>query len=160
MIGDRDGQSYGVRYSVRCDQGWRVTDFEVADTSGRTLAMRSPAPGAWTFADGAPAPAFNGCVDIDLSGTPFTNTLPIRRTDIAGGEIGRPVTFRMLFVLFDTLEPTVEAQLYTPLGPRLFRFETADRSFAADLSVDEDGLVLDYPTLFRRAPVPNVQRLP
>jgi uncharacterized protein len=33
---------------------------------------------------------------------------------------------------------------------RLFRYQALDRSFAADLSVDEDGLVIDYPTLFER----------
>jgi uncharacterized protein len=160
VIGDRDGLFYGVRYSIRCDRGWRVSAFEVAHTTGRTLSMRSRAAGAWVYADGASAPAFDGCLDIDLSGTPFTNTLPIRRADLAGGEAGRPSTFRMLFVPFDTLEPTVEAQHYTPLGPRLFRFENADRSFAADLPIDEDGLVLDYPALFRRLPAPITSRLP
>ena len=160
VIGERDGRSYGVSYSISCDQGWRLTAFVVADTTGRTLSMRSPASSAWAFADGTKAPAFDGCADIDLSGTPFTNTLPIRRANLAGGETGRPVTFRMLFVPFDTLEPTVEPQFYTPLGSRLFRFESADRSFSADLPVDEDGLVLDYPTLFRRLPAPNASRLP
>ena len=160
VIGDGGGRPYGVRYSIRCDRGWRVTAFDIADTTGRTLSMHSPAVGAWAFADGTAAPALGGCLDIDLSGTPFTNTLPIRRADLACGEARRPVTFRMLFVPFDTLEPTVEAQHYTPLGPRLFRFETAARSFRADLPVDEDGLVLDYPALFRRLPAPSTSRLP
>ena len=33
---------------------------------------------------------------------------------------------------------------------RLYRYEAADRSFTADLTVDEDGLVIDYPGLFAR----------
>ncbi len=35
--------------------------------------------GHWRKADGTALPQFDGCVDIDLAGTPFTNTLPIRR---------------------------------------------------------------------------------
>ena len=37
------------------------------------------------------------------------------------------------------------------LGERLYLFENLDGSgFSAELPVDEDGLVLDYPDLFRR----------
>jgi hypothetical protein len=33
---------------------------------------------------------------------------------------------------------------------RLYRYEAVDRSFTADLTVDEDGLVTEYPGLFVR----------
>jgi hypothetical protein len=33
---------------------------------------------------------------------------------------------------------------------RGFRYQALDRSFPADPSVDDDGLVIDYPTLFER----------
>ncbi len=48
---------------------------------------------------------------------------------------------------------TVEAksQAYSRLADRLYLFESLDGSgFRAELSLDEDGLVLDYPDLFRR----------
>ena len=51
------------------------------------------------------------------------------------------------------LEPTVDFRRYRCLEPcRLYRYEAVDRSFSADLPVDEDGVVLDYPTLFDRIP--------
>jgi hypothetical protein len=57
----------------------------------------------------------------------------------------------MLYIPFDTFEPLVDEQRYTCLEQRrIYRYEAVDRSFAADLPVDEDGLVLDYPTLFTR----------
>ena len=37
------------------------------------------------------------------------------------------------------------------LGDRLWRYEGLFRDFVADLLVDDMGLVLDYPQLFRRA---------
>ena len=58
----------------------------------------------------------------------------------------------MLYVPFDTLEAFPDGQRYTALeDDRLYRYEAIDRSFSADLPVDEDGIVLDYPSLFRRA---------
>jgi hypothetical protein len=42
-------------------------------------------------------------------------------------------------------------QAYTRLGDRLYLFEALDASgFKAELAVDEEGIVLDYPQLFRR----------
>ena len=57
----------------------------------------------------------------------------------------------MLYVPFDTFEPIVDEQRYRCLKDgALYRYEAVDRTFAADLPVDRDGLVLDYPTLFER----------
>ena len=89
------------------------------------------------------------CIDIDLAGTPFTNTLPIRRLNLT--RRSGTAKLRMLYVPFDSFEPTVDGQHYTCLEDgRLYRYQAEDGSFTADLPVDEDGLVLDYPTLFRR----------
>ncbi|MFP4903215.1 putative glycolipid-binding domain-containing protein, partial [Paraburkholderia sp. BR14261] len=38
---------------------------------------------------------------------------------------------------------------------REYRYEGIIRDFTANLRVDEDGLVIDYPTLFRRLPPPD-----
>lgn len=58
---------------------------------------------------------------------------------------------KMLYVPFDSFEPTVDGQHYTCLEDgKLYRYQAEDRSFTADLPVDEDGLVIDYPTLFQR----------
>ena len=122
--------------------------------------MRSPAPGAWAYADGAPAPAFDGCVDIDLSGTPFTNTLPIRRADLAARR-GRPAVDLHGCCTYPSTARAGRRRRSTTRrsAPRRFRYEAADRSFAAELPVDEDGLVLDYPALFRRLPALDLRRL-
>jgi len=57
----------------------------------------------------------------------------------------------MLYVPFDTFEAFPDAQRYRTIEPgRLYHYEAVDGTFAADLPLDEDGLVLDYPTLFRR----------
>ncbi|WP_112807405.1 putative glycolipid-binding domain-containing protein [Ensifer sp.] len=149
LIGNRGGAPYGARYRIDCDAGWQVRKLMVDTTDGRSLHLRSDHPGRWATAAGAALPEFDGCIDIDLAGTPFTNTLPIRRLTL--DRQAGTVKLNMLYVPFDTFEPVVDGQHYTCLEDfRLYRYEAEDRSFAADLPVDEDGLVIDYPTLFQR----------
>lgn len=149
LIGDRSGTPYGVHYRIDCDQHWTVLSFTIQTTTGTRLALRSDGHGHWRDDDGRALPEFDGCIDIDLAGTPFTNTLPIRRLGLTRAAGTARLT--MLYVPFDTFRPVRDGQHYTCLEDgRLYRYEAEDRSFRADLAVDADGLVLDYPTLFQR----------
>jgi len=148
VIGERGGRRYGISYRIECDAAWRVRRLDLQTTDGRALQLRSDGDGHWQDGAGEPLPQFRGCIDIDLAGTPFTNTLPIRRLDLPQG--GR-AELTMLYVPFDDFVPCVDGQIYTAIEPGArYRYEAADRSFAAELAVDEDGLVTDYPGLFER----------
>ncbi|OLP53591.1 transcriptional regulator [Rhizobium rhizosphaerae] len=149
IIGGRGGEAYGVRYAIACDTRWHVRHFDIETTNGCSLSLSSDGEGRWFSDDGTPRPALDGCVDIDLAGTPFTNTLPIRRLALRPEDGPRQLT--MLYIPFDRFEPVIDRQIYTCLVPgALYRYQAADRSFSADLPVDADGLVTDYPTLFQR----------
>ena len=95
-----------------------------------------------------------GCLDVDISATPFTNTLPIRRLAL---QPGSTATLIMAYIAAPQMRLRVAQQRYTCLdatstGGR-YRFESLTQgavSFTAELPVDGDGLVLDYPNLFRR----------
>ena len=102
--------------------------------------------------DGAQAPELDGCLDLDIQVTPFTNTLPIRRLDLAAGEIA---DLRAVYVPLPDPVPVPAAQSYACLRPRgrsggLFRYESRASGFGADLPVDSGGFVVDYPDSFRR----------
>ena len=46
---------------------------------------------------------------------------------------------------------TTDRQRYTCLEPdRRYRYESLDRDFTREIEVDDDGLVVTYPGLFRR----------
>lgn len=147
LIGKFEGFDFAMSYEIRLMRDWTFRSLELTRTDGSTLTIESDGVGDWTI-NGRPEPQFYDCVDIDIAATPFTNTLPIRR---ARFELGVPQHFRMVWLPPDTLDPFVEEQVYTQLGPDRFRYRAADGSFEADLSVDADGLVVDYPGLFRRA---------
>ena len=57
----------------------------------------------------------------------------------------------MVYIPMPSLTPVIDEQRYTCIEPgRRYLYEAVDRTFSAELEVDEDGLVVDYPTLFRR----------
>jgi hypothetical protein len=50
------------------------------------ISLRSDGDGRWWKETGEPLAALAGCLDVDFSATPFTNTLPIRRLGLQPGE--------------------------------------------------------------------------
>jgi hypothetical protein len=57
----------------------------------------------------------------------------------------------MAWIFAPDLTVRPQPQAYSRVAERLYRFENLDGSgFQADLPVDEDDIVLDYPNFFRR----------
>ena len=148
VLGNDDGALFRAHYRVRCDAAWRIRAVTIDLLDGRApLHLRADGAGAWTDGAGTALPALAGCIDIDLSISPFTNTLPIRRLAFAVGE-ARVLT--MAYIRAPTLTVGPMRQRYTRLAADRYRYENVDSDFAAELPLDADGLVLDYPGLFRR----------
>jgi len=147
VIGVRNGVSYGLEYQIRCAADWSVRSFDVRLAGGGALRLTADGSGGW-WETGAPRADLAGCVDLDLAATPFTNTLAIRRLDLAPQQ--RRV-IRAVYVAVPSLQATVAAQAYICLEPRLrYRYENLDTSFHAELPMDVNDVVTDYPGLFRR----------
>jgi hypothetical protein len=153
LIGIVGGQAFRAHYILRCDHAWRTRELHVVvlDDGQPTIHLLADGTGHWTTPNGAALPLLDGCVDVDLSATPFTNTLSIRRLS---WQRGQSAELRMVYVEIPSVRLSVERQRYTcletPGTTGHFRFESLPGDFAADLTVDQDGLVVDYPGLFRR----------
>ena len=74
-----------------------------------------------------------------LGCSPSTNTLPIRRLRLA---IGKAHTIQAAWIRFPELDVVKSAQTYTRLDEFTYRYASGD--FAAELTVDDDGLVAAY----------------
>jgi uncharacterized protein len=136
-----------VAYRLECDAAWRFTRLSISvmnATARRTLDVSADGQGHWS-SGGQPLRELDGCVDIDIDCTPLTNTLPIRRLDWSPGT-ARDLDVAYVSVPALTLRPV--RQRYTLLDRDLFRYESG--SFTADLPVDGDGYVTDYPGYWRR----------
>jgi hypothetical protein len=76
---------------------------------------------------------------VDLGCSPSTNTLPIRRLRLAPG---KAATIKAAWVRFPELVVVKAAQTYARLDEFTWRY--ASGTFDAELTVDEDGLVVAY----------------
>lgn len=152
VAGTREGE-YGAHYEVRTDASGRTRAVRLRYVGGPELQLTVDADARWRDAiRDVRLPDLDGCLDVDLGITPATNTLAIRRLGLSVGEarairaayVPLPSQIEGVFV------PSPADQRYTRLGDRLWRYEGLFRSFVAELPVDDLGLVLDYPVLFRR----------
>lgn len=148
VVGERGGTPYGLSYGIALDEAWRVRKLDIRSAGQAQLVLESDGDGRWRDGDGHPLPALDGAIDVDIAATPFTNTLPIRRLDLREGQSAE---LKIVYIPLPSLRPEIDEQRYTCLERgRRYLYEAVDRSFSAELEVDEDGLVIDYPTLFRR----------
>ena len=142
---------FRLTYRLTWDESWRLREAELAvatERSTRSLSLRTDGHGRWRDGDGRTIGELEGCLDIDIWPTPFTNSVPVRREPL---EVGERRQVRMAWVFAPDLTVRPQPQAYTRLADRLYFFENLDGGgFTAQLPVDEDGIVLDYPGLFRR----------
>lgn len=151
LASDDEHGPFRLTYRLAWDESWRLRDAElvvVTERSTRSLSLKTDGEGHWQGGDGRTIDDLDGCVDVDIWPTPFTNTFPIRREPMAVGERRQ---FKMAWICAPDLAVHAKPQAYTRLAERLYLFENLDGSgFRAELPVDEDGIVMDYPGLFRR----------
>lgn len=137
--------SVGLRYRWELDPSWRTRTLHIGRTDAveKSLAIERTGDTSWRV-DGEARPDLSGCHEVDLSATPFCNTLAIRRFGNAAGE------WLALFVEASVLTCQPSRQRYEPLGPRAWRYvdKGVSDGFTARLDLDEEGLVAKYEHLF------------
>ena len=148
-----DGAPLRASYTTEHDALWRFREATVETgplDAPRELHIRRLPDARWEV-DRAPRPDLDGCEDIDLMVTPYTNTPPIAAHSLALGESRK---LRVAWVRFPELEVHAVEQEYTRLdpgtGPERYRYRNLESGFVGELSVDADGLVLDYGPWKRR----------
>lgn len=145
---------YRLRYKIKCDAQWRTRkiDLELYDAHGlRERHFKCDGQGNWHDAELGELGELGGCQDLDISATPFTNTLAFRRLDMKPGE---QVALSVAYVKIPELTLRPVSQRYScnwraPTGA-IVTYEGLFRGFKADLALDADGLVIDYPETWRR----------
>jgi uncharacterized protein len=148
-----DGSAWAVRYSVLVDRSWTTRSVNVSglSASGRwDLCLEADGRGGWHL-DGAPVPDLDGCLDVDLEASVFTNALPVHRLRLAvGADADAPAAYvRAHEARVERLE-----QRYARLadhGERS-RYDYAAPAFGfRDVLVyDAAGLILTYPGIAER----------
>jgi uncharacterized protein len=131
-----------IEYVVAVDADWSpnfVTATITTPTQIRTRHLERDASRHWRL-DGQAAAYLDGCTDVDLGWTPATNTVPIRRLDLA---VGDTATITAAWIRFPELDVVVSPQRYTRLADDCWRYQSGDYDFALTTDV-ATGLVLAY----------------
>lgn len=150
VVADWEGRTLAAQYALHCDAAWRFVRGKVRvtfDGEERQVAIeRLLSSGEWRV-DGRDVPELSGCDDIDLMGSPVTNTLPVRRLHLVADE---PQVFDVAWVVLPTLQVQRARQEYLRVDGQRVRYRSVESDFTATLRLDEDGFVIDYPPYWRR----------
>lgn len=142
-----DGVPCRLEYRVTCDRGWATLGATIEGWLGDTavdVSIEVDAERRWRL-NGEEFPAVQGSLDLDLSFSPSTNLLPIRRLTLVEGEQAEVQAAWLRFPGL-TLEPL--EQRYERLDAATYRYESDGGRFVARLSVRDDGFVTAYPGLW------------
>ena len=148
-----EGTAWAVHYVLRVDEDWRTRFATVVSwTAGgsRRIVLESDGDGRWRV-DQVADPRLDGCLDVDLEASAFTNALPVRRLGLAiGAHAEAPAAYvRATNVAVERLE-----QRYSRVDSRsaalAFEYQAPAFDVACLLRYDRAGLVIDYPELATR----------
>jgi len=175
-LGTSRTRDYVTSWSLETGPDWVTSRLDVAVFGHgwrRSLSLSRSHDGHWSSeaeatgrsvsdGEGMPVPgiqdadAIDGALDCDLALCPVTNTMPILRL----GALDRAVPetrLVMAWVALPSLAVIRSDQLYSSVAPidaaaghGVVRYQSASRDFVADLTVDPEGLVIDYPQLAKR----------
>jgi uncharacterized protein len=157
---------YRLDYQLETDQGFVTSRLRVIGRGEgwrRELDLRRDDRGGWSITtheegsvdlppSGGDADAFADALDCDLGLSPVTNMMPILRHDLLHG--GGPIEFNMAWIEVPMLRVHADQQRYRHVTSapdhHVVRFEAVDGTFAADITLDPDAVVVDYPHIARR----------
>lgn len=133
---------------VICDSHWTTLSGTVSGWIGNdnvNVQLSVDALQHWQL-NRADKPEVDGCVDLDLNFSPSTNLLPIRRLNL---KIGQQAEVKAAWLRFPSFELETLPQVYSRLSEFTYRYSSNDGKFVRDLTVNDAGLVIDYPGLWQ-----------
>ena len=95
---DEERGPFRLTYRLTWEPSWQLRDAELVvatERFTRSLSLQTDGQGHWRHRDGQTIDDLDGCMDVDIWPTPFTNTFPIRREPMA---IGERRQFRMAWI--------------------------------------------------------------
>ncbi len=143
-----DGEAWGIRYALIVDADWVTRSTYIAGRSAlgvHEVRLEGDGTGRWRV-DDEPAPQLDGCLEVDLEASAFTNALPVHRLGLGvGRRADAPAAYvRAVDLRVERLE---QSYLRLPdIGDHShYDYASPAFNFRAELVYDQFGLVLDYP---------------
>ncbi len=140
---------FKVEYFIKTNKQWETIFFEIKSNLNsrvQLLSYKSDGKGNW-ITNGKHCEQFNGCIDIDISVTPLTNSLPVNRLHLLKNESKK---INVFYIDIFKQQLSAVQQYYTRLSEFKYKYENVPNDFEAVITVDELGLLTNYPKLFKR----------
>lgn len=156
-------EAYSAAYSLATDEAGvvqRLTVRTILAQGEQSVSLTRSEEGIWLVdrvgqGAGTVRTNFAGALDVDLAFSPLFNALPVRRLGLhraaAQHDLSMEHDLPVVLVSLPGLEVCCVRQTYrtVEVGETTVVSFVTD-GFTAELTVDTDGLVLDYPGLSRR----------
>ncbi|GHA48546.1 hypothetical protein GCM10007103_31810 [Salinimicrobium marinum] len=147
--GIRNNHSISFNYLLKITNDWKVESLRIQSLleTRPDIKLRSDLNGKWFNEDDKHLKHLQDCIDIDISVTPFTNSLPINRL-----KDKLRIRTELTVLYFDVINWEFKSvkQYYTKIKDGVYLYENASSSFKAKIFTDKEGIVLNYPNLFER----------
>jgi hypothetical protein len=146
-----EGEPTALAYFIHTDRDWLTAEGHVwgwYGTQAVDLRLHRDDAGTWTLND-EPCPEVQDCMDLDLSFTPATNLLPLRRLALA---VGQSAEVRSAWLEWPGIRLSLLVQRYARRTETEYDYESdlpGGELFRTTLRVQPDGWVLDYGGLWR-----------
>ncbi|GAA0458332.1 putative glycolipid-binding domain-containing protein [Alkalibacillus silvisoli] len=144
-----NSNAHNLNYNVELDEHWLTKKFNIDVENADSLELHTDGKGNWFNGGEEIIEKLEGAVDIDISATPFSNSLPINRINWS---INQTEHFHMVYVSIPSLETKKVPQSYQYIRKeselRYFKYRCYD--YETIICVDSNGLVVDYPNTFCR----------
>jgi hypothetical protein len=149
IIGSYESVLYRVEYTIETNSKWETKYVDIrCQINGEVhnVQLHCNVSGNWILNNEA-ATQFKDFLYVDIPLTPFTNTLPINNLKLG---VNEEAIIKVIYIdlLANTITPVEER--YVLKDGSTYHYENIPNDFEADITVDEDGFVIDYPQLFER----------
>ena len=149
IVGYYQNKIYTIDYYLETDNNW-LTQFVnlicKINNKKYNLELKRDANNSWAVNNEIKHDLDN-CLYVDISVTPFTNTLPVNHLKLVLNEK------RIIKVIYiNVLEQEIKEveQVYQKLSDTKYLYQNVPNDFEAIIEFDESGFVVDYPYLFIR----------
>lgn len=148
IIGTHQDIVYDIEYIIVTNKNWKVLSFNIKTQLNEEINILEGKKDSknWII-NGELKTEFQSCIDIDISLTPFTNTLPINRLNLKEKD-ALDINVLYIDVLGQRIDSTI--QKYTKLSSTKYLYENKSSSFQEQIEVDQIGIIVNYPNLFKR----------
>jgi len=139
---------FAMEYDLALSAGWDIREMSIRSLLDKRIIKLVHEGNQWYNGEGKHLAEFDGVELVDISISPFTNTLPIKRLQFEGEQ---PQKIDIIYFDENKFSLRRVQQIYSRVDEQTYRYQdTLLPDFTSEITVDEEGLVIDFPGIFRR----------